>query len=74
MSANSAHDIAGDKRRYWQVFWWLSALTLFELVAVHFPIAKKLIALILVILACTKAAKGSGTNLPKVSVPPRQAT
>ena len=56
MSAHSAHDVAADKRRYWQVFWWLSALTIFELVAVHFPISKALIALILVILACTKAA------------------
>lgn len=55
MSAQT-HDVAADRRRYWQVFWWLSALTLFELVAVHFPISKAAIAAILVILACTKAA------------------
>lgn len=55
MSAHS-HDVAADKKSYWQVFWWLSALTLFELVAVHFPISKMMIALILIILACTKAA------------------
>ena len=56
MSAHSAHDVTADKRRYWQVFWWLSALTLFELAAVHFPSSKAVIALVLVILAGTKAA------------------
>lgn len=55
MSAHT-HDVAADRKRYWQVFFWLSALTLFELAAVHFPISKAAIAAILVILACTKAA------------------
>ena len=56
MAAHSVHDVTADKRRYWQVFWWLSALTIFEVAAVNFPTSKVVIAVILVILACTKAA------------------
>jgi caa(3)-type oxidase subunit IV len=56
MSAHSTHDVAADRRRYWQVFIWLTVLTLFELGVVYLPTTKTLIAVMLVILASTKAA------------------
>jgi cytochrome c oxidase subunit IV len=41
---------------YLGVFWWLLALTILEVAVVYMPIAKMVIAIMLVTLAVTKAA------------------
>jgi cytochrome c oxidase subunit 4 len=41
---------------YLGVFWWLLALTILEVAVVYMPIAKMVIAIVLVTLAVTKAA------------------
>ena len=41
---------------YIGVFWWLLVLTILELGVIHVPIAKIAIAIMLVVLAVTKAA------------------
>jgi len=41
---------------YMAIFWWLAVLTVIELAVIFMPIAKLLIGIMLVALACSKAA------------------
>jgi cytochrome c oxidase subunit 4 len=50
--SESAH----HETNYMAVFWWLLALTVIEVAVIYLPIAKMVIAVMLVTMAVTKAA------------------
>lgn len=45
-----------DEPNYMGVFWWLLILTIIEIGVIYLPIAKLAIAIMLIVLAVTKAA------------------
>jgi cytochrome c oxidase subunit IV len=45
-----------DEPNYMGVFWWLLILTIIEIAVIYLPIAKLAIAIMLIVLAVTKAA------------------
>jgi cytochrome c oxidase subunit 4 len=45
-----------DEPNYMGVFWWLLILTIIEIAVIYVPIAKLAIAIMLIVLAVTKAA------------------
>jgi cytochrome c oxidase subunit 4 len=45
-----------DEPNYMGVFWWLLTLTIIEIAVIYLPIAKLAIAIMLIVLAVTKAA------------------
>jgi len=49
-------EAAHKEPNYIGVFWWLLALTIIEIGVIYLPIAKFAIAIMLVVLAVTKAA------------------
>jgi cytochrome c oxidase subunit 4 len=49
-------DAAHHETNYMGVFWWLLALTILEVIVVYMPLAKMVIAALLVTMAVTKAA------------------
>ena len=48
--------VAHEEPNYMGIFWWLLSLTILELAVIYAPIAKFVIALLLIGLALTKAA------------------
>jgi len=56
MAVHTAAEIAAERARYRQVFYWLGGLTLLEIGAVYLPIVKFGIVIILILLALTKAS------------------
>jgi len=56
MTAHRPEAIAHEERRYLQVFFWLSVLTVLEIGVTYVPISKFMIGVMLVLLAATKAA------------------
>lgn len=56
MSTHTPAHIAHEKRRYLQVFVWLTVLTGLELGVIYLPLSKLSIGLLLVLLAASKAA------------------
>jgi cytochrome c oxidase subunit IV len=49
-------EAAHKQPNYIGVFWWLFALTVIEIAVIYLPIAKFAIAVMLIVLAVTKAA------------------
>jgi len=49
-------EAAHKQPNYIGVFWWLLALTIIEIAVIYLPIAKFAIAVMLIVLAVTKAA------------------
>jgi len=49
-------EAAHKQPNYIGVFWWLLALTIIEIAVIYMPIAKFAIAVMLIVLAVTKAA------------------
>ncbi|MEK6600860.1 MAG: cytochrome C oxidase subunit IV family protein [Candidatus Binatota bacterium] len=47
---------AHTEPNYIGVFWWLLALTIIEIAVIYMPMAKLIIAILLIVLAFTKAA------------------
>jgi cytochrome c oxidase subunit 4 len=45
-----------DEPNYMGVFWWLLILTIIEIAVIYLPITKLAIAIMLIVLAVTKAA------------------
>jgi len=56
MTTHTPAQIAHEKRRYIQVFVWLTVLTGLELGVIYLPLSKIAIGLMLIMLAGTKAA------------------
>ena len=56
MATHTPAQIAHEKRRYIQVFVWLTVLTGLELGVIYLPLTKLTIGLMLVMLAVSKAA------------------
>jgi cytochrome c oxidase subunit 4 len=56
MTTHTPAQIAHEKRRYIQVFVWLTILTCLELAVIYMPLSKIVIGLMLIMLAGTKAA------------------
>jgi caa(3)-type oxidase subunit IV len=56
MAAHDPAHIAQEKRRYLQIFGWLTVLTALEIGVIYLPLAKLAIGGMLVMLAATKAA------------------
>jgi cytochrome c oxidase subunit 4 len=56
MTVHTPAQIAHEKRRYIQVFVWLTILTALELGVIYLPLSKLAIGGMLVLLAATKAA------------------
>ena len=56
MTTHTPAQIAHEKRRYIQVFVWLTILTCLELGVIYMPLSKIVIGLMLIMLAGTKAA------------------
>ena len=55
MTVHTPEQLAHEHRRYLQVFAWLAALTALEIGVIYMPIPHLAIALMLVLLAATKA-------------------
>ena len=56
MAVHTPEQLAHEHRRYLQVFAWLAVLTAVEIGVIYTPIPHLAIALMLVVLAATKAA------------------
>ena len=56
MAVHTPEQLAHEHRRYLQVFAWLAVLTAVEIAVIYMPIPHLAIALMLVLLAATKAA------------------
>jgi len=55
MATHTPAQIAHEKRRYIQVFVWLTVLTGLELGVIYLPLSKIMIGLLLILLAASKA-------------------
>ena len=49
-------DTTHNEPNYMGVFWWLLILTIIEIAVIYLPMAKLVIAILLIVLAVTKAA------------------
>ena len=56
MASTGAETHDEHSTNYMAIFWWLAVLTVIELAVIFMPIAKLLIGIMLVALACSKAA------------------
>jgi caa(3)-type oxidase subunit IV len=56
MAAHTPEQLAHEQRRYLQVFAWLAFLTALEIGVIYLPVSRVAIAVMLVVLAATKAA------------------